>query len=416
MYRILSLLFFWFLPVLFFGQKVFNVGEKVKFSADMLDSLGNPVAVPIPDGLFTLFYQYNWAGKNNDTKDSIKILKKVISKIIEKYKLKSLRVVCYSLDEGAKYKQWLLDIKTPPFKIKPTYTVEYYNTDYNDKVAKVFKKTFEKLTLIAPDAKLLVKSNSIGGFEKQPSFNTTAFKLKGKLLTDSAGIKSPLINTLVYMFNDLKADTSAKAVTDKFGDFEIPLPDDEKSSYELKVDAKKAKIVILASQDGTEISRFNKTLAGFEYRLLKVDIVKLSEPPMEVDDISMLFKKFHGSGDNELKVIESISYASGKFNIQNESEQVLNKVVKILIEHPNVKLEVISHTDSQGNDASNQLLSEKRSASVIEYLVAKGIVVARLKAIGKGETVIRNRCLNGIDCSDKEHEFNRRTEFNFTKG
>jgi hypothetical protein len=39
----------------------------------------------------------------------------------------------------------------------------------------------------------------------------------------------------------------------------------------------------------------------------------------------------------------------------------------------------------------------------------------RLKAEGKGETEIRNRCINGVDCSDKEHEYNRRTEFKFSK-
>ena len=39
----------------------------------------------------------------------------------------------------------------------------------------------------------------------------------------------------------------------------------------------------------------------------------------------------------------------------------------------------------------------------------------RLKAIGKGETEIRNRCANNVVCSDKEQEFNRRTEFKFVK-
>jgi peptidoglycan-associated lipoprotein len=60
-------------------------------------------------------------------------------------------------------------------------------------------------------------------------------------------------------------------------------------------------------------------------------------------------------------------------------------------------------------------LSEKRSAFVIDYFVSKGIDRKRLSSIGRGETEIRNRCVNGIDCSDKEHEYNRRTEFKFSK-
>jgi outer membrane protein OmpA-like peptidoglycan-associated protein len=51
----------------------------------------------------------------------------------------------------------------------------------------------------------------------------------------------------------------------------------------------------------------------------------------------------------------------------------------------------------------------------VSYLNSQGIDIKRLKAEGKGETEIRNRCVNGIDCSDKEHEYNRRTEFKFSK-
>ncbi len=81
----------------------------------------------------------------------------------------------------------------------------------------------------------------------------------------------------------------------------------------------------------------------------------------------------------------------------------------------NFKLLVISHTDSQGDDDRNLKLSIKRSETVISYLSSIGIKMDRLKAEGKGEKEIRNRCVNGVDCSDKEHEYNRRTEFKFSK-
>jgi outer membrane protein OmpA-like peptidoglycan-associated protein len=55
------------------------------------------------------------------------------------------------------------------------------------------------------------------------------------------------------------------------------------------------------------------------------------------------------------------------------------------------------------------------SNAVVKYLIAKGINPEKLKAIGKGETEIRNRCANNVNCSDKEQEFNRRTEFKYVK-
>ena len=94
---------------------------------------------------------------------------------------------------------------------------------------------------------------------------------------------------------------------------------------------------------------------------------------------------------------------------------MLDKVISILKDNPKIKVEVISHTDSQGEDNANLALSLKRATAVTDYLTKNGIDKSRVKAIGNGETAIRNRCRNGVDCSDLEHEYNRRTEFNFIK-
>ena len=83
--------------------------------------------------------------------------------------------------------------------------------------------------------------------------------------------------------------------------------------------------------------------------------------------------------------------------------------------YPDMEVELISHTDARGSRKYNQYLSEKRSISAKEYLVAKGIQAYRMKASGKGETQIRNRCTEGINCSEDEHQYNRRTEVKVTK-
>ncbi len=147
---------------------------------------------------------------------------------------------------------------------------------------------------------------------------------------------------------------------------------------------------------------------------MKVDVERLTELE-ENDDITVKYKKFDATGKKDLVVTENIYYESAQYNILTEGEIVLDKVLAILNNYPLVKLEVISHTDSQGDNASNLKLSQNRSNAVIDYLVAKGIARDRLKAVGKGEAEIRNRCVDGVECSDKEHEYNRRTEFKFSR-
>ena len=152
----------------------------------------------------------------------------------------------------------------------------------------------------------------------------------------------------------------------------------------------------------------------YEYKLLKADILELAEMT-EDDDISLSFKKFEGSKDNKLLVVEDLIYNLDKYTVEKESEKILNKVVSILKGNDKIKLEIISHTDSQRDDASNLVLSEKRANVVADYFIKNGISKNRISAIGKGETQIRNRCFNSIACINKEHGYNRRTEFKFSK-
>jgi len=88
----------------------------------------------------------------------------------------------------------------------------------------------------------------------------------------------------------------------------------------------------------------------------------------------------------------------------------LNEVVAMLKAYPGMKLELASHTDSRGGNAYNLDLSKRRSASVLKYLKSKGIDGKRLVPRGYGESQLRNRCSSGVACSEREHQYNRRTE------
>lgn len=76
-----------------------------------------------------------------------------------------------------------------------------------------------------------------------------------------------------------------------------------------------------------------------------------------------------------------------------------------------VAVEIASHTDSRGSASSNQNLSERRAQAVVNYLMAKGVNASKLVAKGYGETRLTNRCSDGVTCTEREHQANRRTEF-----
>ncbi|MEJ7693422.1 OmpA family protein, partial [Daejeonella sp.] len=89
----------------------------------------------------------------------------------------------------------------------------------------------------------------------------------------------------------------------------------------------------------------------------------------------------------------------------------LEKLVKFLQDNPGLRIEIASHSDSRGSDSSNLLLSQSRAQEVINFVQKQGIDRSRLIAIGYGETRLVNGCINGVNCTEAQHEQNRRTEF-----
>ena len=73
-------------------------------------------------------------------------------------------------------------------------------------------------------------------------------------------------------------------------------------------------------------------------------------------------------------------------------------------------IELASHTDARGTANYNHWLSRNRATAAVEYLEERGIESYRLKARGFGETRLRNGCVDGVNCSELEHQYNRRTE------
>jgi outer membrane protein OmpA-like peptidoglycan-associated protein len=86
-----------------------------------------------------------------------------------------------------------------------------------------------------------------------------------------------------------------------------------------------------------------------------------------------------------LSLKDSIQFESGKDTIQRRSLPVLDEIAKLLADHPELRrVRVEGHTDDVGAAAYNKDLSERRAASVVRYLVAKGVAKERLAAAGYG--------------------------------
>jgi OmpA-OmpF porin, OOP family len=110
---------------------------------------------------------------------------------------------------------------------------------------------------------------------------------------------------------------------------------------------------------------------------------------------------------NKLLVNNAIVFQRMSANIANESKETLQKIAKVIIDNPTIKIEIAGHTDSKGDDSFNQTVSEQRANSVKNALVELGIDANRLVAKGYGETV-------PLVPNDEEGYslINRRVEFN----
>ncbi len=114
--------------------------------------------------------------------------------------------------------------------------------------------------------------------------------------------------------------------------------------------------------------------------------------------------------------LQNILFDFDDSKILSESEPDLQFVLEIMNQYPDMVVELGSHTDAQGNDSYNQRLSQRRASSSKSWLTERGIAPNRIKAVGYGETQIRNQCVNGVKCPDEEHRYNRRTEFKIIAG
>ena len=144
---------------------------------------------------------------------------------------------------------------------------------------------------------------------------------------------------------------------------------------------------------------------------IKEDESNYLEIPMKKTTINI-----HKS-DNLMKLysINPIHFDLSKYAIRPDAEVELNKIFNVLLQYPQMELDIRSHTDCRQSTEKNRILSQNRATSTMNWLISKGINKARLTAKGYGESQLLNKCSDGVKCSEEEHQANRRSEFIVTK-
>ena len=131
---------------------------------------------------------------------------------------------------------------------------------------------------------------------------------------------------------------------------------------------------------------------------ITITMLRLPEPPAP-EPIVMPVEK------GEVFIMKNLHFATNRTRILPTSEEALNSLFMHLVDHPDIRIKIIGHTDNVGRDAANQKLSEGRANAVRNDLISRGIDPSRMEVEGRGET-------QPIDTNDTEEgrQNNRRVE------
>jgi outer membrane protein OmpA-like peptidoglycan-associated protein len=126
-------------------------------------------------------------------------------------------------------------------------------------------------------------------------------------------------------------------------------------------------------------------------------------PPAEVPPVVM-------------HVIRPVFFGFDRHDLTAAAKSTLDDLAGILNALPVLEVQAIGHTDSKGPESYNMMLSKKRSASVVKYIIGKGIDAGRVKSLGVGESqpVARNTSADGSDSPDGR-KLNRRVEIHVVR-
>jgi peptidoglycan-associated lipoprotein len=202
---------------------------------------------------------------------------------------------------------------------------------------------------------------------------------------------------------------SAKQINDEGHEFDFPL---EKEKF----------YMVIGEKSGYKSDTLTFNTVGLEKSaIIEQKLTLLELPKAKPTDPSVPAKPRTETVEetvtlNQAIRLNNIYYDYDDDKVLLEAEKDLNMILDLMNQYPDMTIELSSHTDSRGKDDYNKKLSQRRADSAKRWLLSKGVSVTRVKAVGQGEKLILNKCTNGVECTEEEHRFNRRTEFKILSG
>lgn len=254
--------------------------------------------------------------------------------------------------------------------------------------------------LFKPDRGFLT-SNRDGGkgdddiytfINEDPNLRVVNYYLQGVTMTPrSDSTREILANTKVTML-DSRGEVMQDFVTGNDGKFFFRVYENE--DYTL-----------VGETDGYLVKRQPYTTNG---KSIPLKSLKELVTNITLDTIMVLDKL----EKNKIFVLNNIYFDLDKSDIRSDAATELDKLVDLLTDNPEIKIEMSSHTDSIASNSYNIQLSQRRAESTVSYLISKGIAPNRLEAKGYGEEkpIARNTNPDGTD-NPEGRQRNRRTEF-----
>ncbi len=222
------------------------------------------------------------------------------------------------------------------------------------------------------------------GFDDIYTFTVCTHTLSG-LITD-VDTKEILPNAKVILFDDKMNKINETISSDK-------------GAYSFKIECNK-KYYVRASKE-----EYETTEKSFG------TVTKTGESKLDIELKRNIFPVEVGTDLAKILDVSIIYFDLDKWNIRPDAAEDLEKIIAVMNQYPNMTIDIRSHTDSRQTHKYNELLSDRRAKSTLEFMVKNGIKRNRLTAKGYGETQLVNNCSDDVPCSEAEHQKNRRSEF-----
>ena len=163
--------------------------------------------------------------------------------------------------------------------------------------------------------------------------------------------------------------------------------------------------------------------SGSKY-IVNADVVLLQKEEPILEKVADKVAEFKTKVVDELvKVfglnLDNVYFDYGKYNIRPDAETELNKIVKIMNKYPTMVVELASYTDCRSSEGFNQNLSDNRAKASANFIKSRITNPDRISGKGYGEANLVNKCSCSenipSECTEQEHQKNRRTEFVIVK-